>query len=107
MQIICINMKICIIKLGADGDVLRTLPLAKAMKKKYGETNITWITRGDVKELLQEIEYIDNVLTLPYYGPDKFDLLYNFDIEEEALRLAENINADRKYGFYDNSGYPA
>jgi len=99
-------MKICIIKLGADGDVLRTLPLAKAMKKRYGQANITWITRGDIKELLREIDYIDNVLTVPYYGPDKFDLLYNFDIEKEALQLAEKIEADKKYGFCNDNGYP-
>ena len=54
-------MKICIIKLGADGDVLRTLPIAKALKNKYTNAEITWITRGDIKELIKNLNYISEV----------------------------------------------
>lgn len=99
-------MKICIIKLGADGDVIRTLPLAKALKDKYKDSEITWITKGDVKSLLDNIPYIKNVLTIPYFGPEKFDLLYNFDIEEEATKLVSKISADKKYGFGRDGDYP-
>ncbi|MEK6910292.1 MAG: glycosyltransferase family 9 protein [Nanoarchaeota archaeon] len=99
-------MKICIIKLGADGDVLRTLPLAKALKDKYREAEITWITKGDVKSLLENIDYIKNVSTVPYFGPEKFDLLYNFDIDDEAIKLADKIKADKKYGFGKDGDYP-
>ncbi|MEK6889310.1 MAG: glycosyltransferase family 9 protein [Nanoarchaeota archaeon] len=100
-------MKICIIKLGADGDVLRTIPLAKAIKKKYKNSQITWITKGDIGELLKSVKEIDNVLSVPYYGPDKFDILYNFDIDKDALELVKKIDADEKYGFYDDSGFPS
>jgi heptosyltransferase-2 len=100
-------MKICIIKLGADGDVLRTLPLAKALKDKHKEAEITWITKGDIKSLIENINYIKNVSTVPYFGLDKFDFLYNFDIDKEALELADKIKADKKYGFYNDSGFPA
>ncbi len=99
-------MKICIIKLGADGDVLRTLPLAKALKDKHKDAEITWITKGDVKSLIDNLSYIQNVSTIPYFGPDKFDLLYNFDIDETATSLAENISADKKYGFGKEGDYP-
>ncbi|MBI3334521.1 glycosyltransferase family 9 protein [Candidatus Pacearchaeota archaeon] len=100
-------MKICIIKLGADGDVLRTLPLAQAIKEKHKNAQITWITKGDIKDLLAGIDYIDTVLTLPYYGIDTFDILYNFDIDTEALELAGHIQAEKKYGFCAEGGYPA
>lgn len=106
-MILGIFMKICIIKLGADGDVLRTLPLAKALKDKYKEAEITWITKGDIKSLLDNINYIKNVSIIPYFGPDKFDLLFNFDIDEEATKLAKEIKADKKYGFYSEDGFPA
>src|SRR3989338_9156899 len=100
-------MKICIIKLGADGDVLRTLPIAKAIKTKYPESKITLITKGDIAELLNGISYLDEILKTPYVGTATFDILYNFDIENEATVLAMNIKADKKYGFYSDCGYPA
>ncbi|MDO8563642.1 MAG: glycosyltransferase family 9 protein [Nanoarchaeota archaeon] len=99
-------MRICIIKLGADGDVLRTLPLAKALKDKHKDAEITWITKGDVSSLLENIPYIKNVSVIPYFGPDKFDLLYNFDIDNTAISLAEHIRADKKYGFGKDGDYP-
>src|SRR3989338_9156068 len=102
-------MNICIIKLGADGDVLRTLPLAQALFKKTN-ANITWITRGDVATLLEGLPYIHSILqssdvaTMPYV---EFDALYNFDTELEACTSAQKITAKKKYGFYDDGGYPA
>ena len=100
-------MKICIIKLGADGDVLRTLPLANALKKKHPGAEITWITRGDIATLIDNLPYIDKVVTIPYSTKEVFDELYNFDTEEAALDLAMSINADKKYGFYADGEFAA
>ncbi len=99
--------KILIIKLGADGDVIRTIPLAKAIKDNFPDSEITWITRGDTKDLLENISYISRVLSLPYISSDSYDLLYNFDIEKEALELASSITALKKYGFFEQDDYPA
>ncbi len=99
--------KAVIIKLGADGDVLRTIPLAKALKKEHPSLHLTWITRGDVATILEKIPYIDRVLKVPYKSSEKFDLLYNFDVDKEATQLASQISATKKYGFYEEGGYPA
>ena len=99
-------MKICIIKLGADGDVLRTLPLSEAIKKKYKDAEITWITKGSISTLLEGNPVIDVVKTLPYSENEQFDALYNFDVEEEASSLAVKIKAEKKYGFYSENGFP-
>jgi heptosyltransferase-2 len=99
-------MKILIIKLGADGDVLRTLPLAEALKSSYVNSHITWVTRGDISELLN-VTYIDRVLSLPYMDSTVYDRLYNFDIDESATELAMQISAKKKYGFYKDGDYPA
>jgi heptosyltransferase-2 len=101
------NMKICIIKLGADGDVLRTLPLAKALKKRHPEAEITWITKGDIASLLLGLPYVNKIHTLPYSSNERFDVLYNFDVEDEATSLALKIEAGKKYGFYSESNYPS
>ncbi len=98
-------MKIGIIKLGADGDVLRTLPLAIALKKTY-KAHITWITKGDISSLLKGMECIDELEVIPYTKKEKFDKLYNFDLEEDACNLAEHIVAGEKFGFYRQGGYP-
>ena len=99
--------EICIIKLGADGDVLRTLPLAKAIRNKNKDSRITWITKGDIKSLIDNLDYIDYVENIAYTTKKVFDELYNFDIEPAALDLAVLINADKKYGFYSEGEYPS
>jgi len=97
---------ICVIKLGADGDVLRTLPLLKGIKRAHPESHITWITKGDIATLLTLVKDIDVVARVPYHGLDTFDILYNADVEKEALDLAEHLHADVKYGYHDVDGFP-
>ncbi len=102
-------MNIVIIKLGALGDVMRTTPIAEAIKKKYPESKITWVTKENALELLEGNPYIDKALFFPLQKEielDRFDLLYNFDIDKEAALLASEIKADKKYGFYLEGDYP-
>jgi len=101
---------ICLIKLGADGDVLRTLPLAQALKEHFPESEITWITKGDISELLVSLSYIKKIINTQAVHPpsfdESFDYLYNFDIDETACALALKIKAGKKYGFFYEAGYP-
>lgn len=98
-------MKILIIKLGAKGDIVRTLPIALALKKKYHDCEISWLTKKQNSELVKNSPYIDKVLVLPYDSKEKFDVMYSFDIETRATELANKINADKKLGFYNESGF--
>jgi heptosyltransferase-2 len=98
-------MDIAVIKLGAQGDVVRTLPLAEAIKKKHPEAKITWITREIAFEFFEGNPFVDKVEAIPYSSDKKFDVLYNFDIDEEATKLAADIKAGKKYGFYSEGGY--
>ena len=45
-------MKICIIKLGAIGDVVRTIPVIKAIKDQYKDAEITLITKPNILDIL-------------------------------------------------------
>ena len=100
-------MKIGIIKLGAKGDVVRTLSLLVGLKEKYPDSVITWITRPQCKEIIETSPHVSNILTIPLNNKPIFDILYNFDIEAEASDLANGINAGKKYGFCLDQGYPA
>ena len=98
-------LKILIIKLGAKGDVVRTLPLLLGIKEKYPDSEISWLTRKESKELLETSPYINEILILPCQINEKFDILYNFDIEKEATSLVLEIKADKKLGFYSEGDY--
>jgi len=101
--------KIMIIKLGALGDVVRTLAILPAIKDKYPESEVHWITKENALQLFEGNSYVKKVYSLPYQAnkDEKFDILYNFDIEEEATKLAKDIKADKKLGFYSEDGFPA
>ena len=97
--------KILIVKLGAKGDVVRTLPILIGIKEKYPNSEIFWLTKQNCKEILSTSEYIQKILILPCEINENFDILYNFDTEEEATSLAMKISAGKKYGFYRTDGY--
>ena len=99
-------MKIALIKLGALGDVVRTLPIAEAIKKKCPGSEISWITKQNAVEIFEGNPFVDNLFYPPFSSQEKYDILYNFDIEEEATALASSLKADKKYGFYKEGEYP-
>lgn len=100
-------MKIGIIKLGALGDVVRTLGIIPAVKKRYPDSEITWITRPASVGLFEGNPDVSRVCTLPFKVKEEFDVLYNFDFDDEATSLAKKINAKKKYGFSSEDGFPS
>lgn len=92
------------IKLDALGDVLRTTPLSYALKKKYPNSYLTWLTKDTSSPILKNNHYIDRILI---YKPDinnqltveKFDILINLDKNIDIAALATLLNADKKLGF--------
>ncbi|MBU3912623.1 MAG: glycosyltransferase family 9 protein [Nanoarchaeota archaeon] len=100
-------MKIIIIKLGALGDVVRTLSILPAIKERYPESEVCWITKPESLEVFEGNPYITKVITIPCNISEEFDVLYNFDIDDEATKLASEIKADKKYGFYKEGDYAA
>jgi ADP-heptose:LPS heptosyltransferase len=96
--------RILIIKLAAMGDVLRTTPLLRGLKKRDKVCHITWITEPNVVPILRGIAQIDRLLpytqdTALQMEMETFDELYCFDKEPRASALAMKIRAERKIGF--------
>ncbi|MEK6844146.1 MAG: glycosyltransferase family 9 protein [Nanoarchaeota archaeon] len=99
-------MKICVIKLGALGDVVRTLPILEAIKKKYKDAEITWITKENALQLFEGNPFVKKVEKIPFKTQEEFGILYNLDIDDEATLLASLIKAKKKFGFYSENNYP-
>jgi len=109
-----ISKKILLIKLGALGDVVRTTPLVQAIKNKYGyNSHVTWLVKpGDNADVLKNNPPIDKILELNPINvsrvkQEKFNILFNLEIDPEATLIANEIKAEEKYGFYfHEDGHP-
>ncbi len=86
------------------GAVLRSTCLLPALKRKYPQSHITWVTMPSTKALLINNPLIDRLIlysseevaTLQYL---EFDLLYAVDKSLAAGALAETCKASKKFGF--------
>jgi len=99
--------KILLIKIGAMGDVLRTTPLLHALKEKAPHCHITWVTRSESVELLQNNPLLDRCIALgaqdSRFLVETFDTVICLDKDPEATSLASLVQAPRKYGFLMDS----
>lgn len=99
-----VGKRVLMIKLGAMGDVLRTTPLLKAIKKKYPGCHITWLVDDISKDFLNSSR-IDRVLPYNFENvlklmKEKFDVLISLEIDSPGTTVASNIKADEKYGYF-------
>lgn len=58
-------MKVLIIRFSAIGDVAQCLSAAQLIKNRYPQASITWVTREDLRELLESQSIISEVISLP------------------------------------------
>jgi ADP-heptose:LPS heptosyltransferase len=98
------GVRILILKLAALGDVLRTTPLLRGLRRAYPHCHVTWITEPNVLPMLEGIEEIDRLLpydleTILRLEVETFDQFYCFDKEAKATALAMKVHAKRKIGF--------
>ncbi len=104
------NKQIIIIKLDAVGDVLRTTSILPSLKKKYPDSDITWITKEKSFPVLQDNEMIDEI----YFAEEEleniyahdFDIAINLDSGRESCLMMGNIIAKEYYGYYIANGKP-
>ena len=103
-----VKFKILVIKLDAMGDVLRTTCLLPALKEKYPESNISWLTKSNSVDLFQNNPFVDRVLDfedtniIPLLKVEHFDLLIHPDASPQSAALASFTNSENKKGFILN-----
>lgn len=95
--------KICVIKLRSPGDVIRTTPILRA----FPDCRVTWITDERSYPFIKDNPLIKDILIIRRLpGLESFDALYNFDENESACRLAQDISAPIKKGYgWKNGGF--
>jgi ADP-heptose:LPS heptosyltransferase len=99
-----VREQVLIIKLDARGDVLRTTCILPALREKYSEARVTWVTMPESMPLLENNPYVDRAVA---YGPDalamlwveRFDLVLSLDSAVRGAALASMAKAREKKGF--------
>ena len=99
-----IGIKILIINLDAMGDVLMTTAQLPALKRKFPESTIYWITDKNAVKLLYENQFIDKVFaydseSISILKEIEFDYAMNSDKSLRSCSLLNSINAKNKLGF--------
>jgi heptosyltransferase-2 len=95
--------KVLVIKLAALGDVVRTTSILKPLYKKYNKPSIFWVTYKDALPILDNNPYVKEKISYDLawqLAIEKFDVLINLDLDNDALRLTKIVSAEKKVGFY-------
>lgn len=83
--------KILVIKLGAIGDVIYTTPALRALKKKFPDSLIYYLTAKWSKIIAQNIPYVDSVFTMSAAGENK----NIFGKILESVKMIRNIKKEK------------
>jgi ADP-heptose:LPS heptosyltransferase len=102
-----IEQKILIIKLDALGDVLRTTSILPAIHMQYPQSAITWVTRKNAIQLLENNPLIYRILAveelyLQYVLNEKFDVGICLDSDPISATILSLADCTIKYGFVTN-----
>ena len=96
--------KILIINLDAMGDVLMTTAQLPALKRKFHESTVYWVTDRISTALLFNNHFVDHVYpfdteTILILSQIKFDYVMNADKSQRSCALLNSVNAKNKLGF--------
>ena len=101
---IAIGTKILIINFDAMGDVLMTTAQLPALKEKFPESTIHWITLGNAAPLLINNPLVDQVFvynteSLSIISQIEYDLILNVDKSQRSCAMLNSVHAKTKLGF--------
>lgn len=113
------NMKILIIKSGAIGDVLMTTPFLRALRKRFGNATINYLTSKESAPALKNNKYIsgiisvrssifhslnpiNKILRIERIRKEKYDLCFVLDKSWLAGLFAFSTGIKKRIGFNRN-----
>lgn len=95
-------------KVASLGDVLRCTIILEPLKKKYPDSQVTWLVSPDAVPLLAHNPYIHRLLVWDEFIPyvlmrEKYDIVINLEKVHGICALTNMIDAWEKIGFRFNS----
>jgi len=96
--------RILLIKLDALGDVVRATALAEGIKKKYPNSELTWLTTNGAKFFVDSNPFVDRVLEYNSENArrlqfEKFNTIINLDKDPKATSMMMSFNSEDKRGY--------
>jgi ADP-heptose:LPS heptosyltransferase len=103
-----VGTKILIINLDAMGDVLMTTAQLPAIKRKFAESTIYWVTLKNATPLLFNNPLVDHIYTFDTASililqQMNFDYVLNVDKSQQSCALLNSLASKNKLGFGLNS----
>ncbi len=103
-----IGKKILVIALEAMGSVLMTTAQLPAIKRKYPDSTIFWLTLKNSADILKNNPYIDKLFTLDFenmliLSEIEFDVILNSDKSVKAGAITMHLKSKKKLGFGINN----
>ena len=102
--------RILIIRLGAMGDIIHTLPALGTLRKAFPFATITWVVESKWRALLEGNPCVDQVICRGDWKAlraDKYDLAIDFQGLTKSAVVAKVARADRLAGFEKPRETPA
>jgi len=108
------SIRILIVRLGAMGDIIHTLPAVASVKHSYPGSHLTWVVEPRWAELLEGNPFIDRLLPLDRKSlaglragwRDLRAASYDFAIDFQGLLksalVASSASPDRIFGFHQS-----
>lgn len=99
-----LGTRILIINFESMGDILVNTSFLPALKRKFPESQITWLTLTKNRALLNNNPYIDHLSLYDYDErlfllAQEFDVLINIDKSDRAASIAMKMKSKEKLGF--------
>ncbi len=96
--------RILIMNIGALGAVLMTTTILPAIKRKYPESTIWWLTSERASEILKNNPYIHKVLNYNFQSclileQVEFDIVFNPDKSADVCALVNKLDSKEKFGY--------
>lgn len=100
--------KIVLIKYAAIGDVLRTTALLPAIKERYPDSPVIWVTESRSRPILEGNPFIEKILLecelTDRFKNEEYRLVINLDEDFDACQLAADLKAEDLAGYYLKDG---
>jgi len=83
--------RIAFYRLGGVGDVLMTFPIVKAMKLKYPNSKITYVTSDSCLEVVEGCKYVDKIIVGNEFNKENYDAVYVLRYEDRPKYYMETM----------------